>query len=178
MPFAPALATASPEKVIGTTQMSGLGYECRACAAAPASAVWPTANKAIFVPVVVSRPMLIVQMAVLNGTVAAGNIDVGIYDESWNRLVSKGATAQSGTSVFQLFDITDTYLTPGRYYLGVAKDDGVGTVFQVAPGAPKASMFGVGTAASSYVLPNPAVPLIDVTNDVIPVVYASVEAVI
>jgi hypothetical protein len=56
-------------------------------------------------------------MLVLNGATASGNMDVGIYDYAGTRLVSSGSTAQSGTSAFQDFDITDTLLGPGIFYL-------------------------------------------------------------
>jgi len=49
-----------------------------------------------------------------------GNVDVGIYDLSWNRLVSAGSTARSGASALQFADVTDTYLRPGRYYIAAS----------------------------------------------------------
>jgi hypothetical protein len=49
-------------------------------------------------------------------------LDVGIYNSAGTRLVSKGATAVSNTGNWQSFDITDTTLVPGLYYVGVLGD--------------------------------------------------------
>lgn len=96
--------------------------------AASVSVAWPTANKAIYMPVLLAEPLLVTQMWVENGATASGNIDVGIYDEAGTRIVSSGSTAQSGTSAMQVFNVTDTLLGPGVFYIAVALDNTTGTV--------------------------------------------------
>ena len=87
------------------------------------SSVWPTADLAIFVPVVLEGPTVIAQLYCVNGTVVAGNVDVGIYSVDGTRLASAGSTAQAGTSASQRFNITDIRLDAGLYYMALALSD-------------------------------------------------------
>ncbi len=80
-----------------------------------AAALWPSANRAIYVPVYIEQTVIAYQMAVIVG-VQAGNCDIGIYDVSGNRQVSVGSTAVGGAGI-QKFNITDTTLGPGVYFL-------------------------------------------------------------
>lgn len=119
-----------------------------------ASAVWPTGNTALYVPFHIAVPITVVKMATWNGATASGNIDIGLYNAVGTRIVSSGSTAQAGTSAAQEFDITDTLLVPGRYYMALTQDDGVGTFFSVAPGSNKISQtFGVRSQATALPLP-------------------------
>lgn len=95
---------------------------------ADTNTAWPTANKALYIPIRITHPCVALRMLVLNGATASGNMDVGIYDYAGTRLVSSGSTAQSGTSAFQDFDITDTLLGPGIFYLALALDNTTGTI--------------------------------------------------
>jgi hypothetical protein len=85
------------------------------------STAWPSANRALFVPVRVPYPVTVCKLAIGSGVTAAGNFDVGIYDSQGNKIVSSGATAK-GTSTEQVIDITDTQIGPGLYYLALAAD--------------------------------------------------------
>lgn len=85
------------------------------------AAVWPAANRAIYLPVVVQRVCTAYQF-LLNVSVQSGNLDVGIYDEWGNRQVSAGSTAVAAAGV-QLVNITDTVLTPGVYFLAMNCDN-------------------------------------------------------
>lgn len=87
------------------------------------STAWPSANRALACPFAIAEPLAIVKLLTENGATASGNIDIGIYDENWGRLVSMGSTAQSGAPALQAFDIADVNL-PGasRYYLAMAAD--------------------------------------------------------
>lgn len=122
-----------------------------------ASVAWPTANLALYVPVPVYRTVTIAKMAVNNGSAVSGNIDVAIYNKSGNRLVSAGSTAQSGTSAIQIFDITDTVLQPGLYYLGVALDNTTGTLsgWSFSGGSLELRAFGIYQQSSAFALPDP-----------------------
>lgn len=82
--------------------------------------VWPTANLAIFVPFVVYHPITVFAIEWFNGSAVAGNIDVGIYDEFGNKIVTLGAVAQAGTNARQKGDIADTALLPGQYTMAMS----------------------------------------------------------
>lgn len=146
--------------MLGTHSLDSGGGLARAMGLSlTASTAWPSANLAIYVPVPVYRLVTIAKMAVNNGTAVSGNIDVGIYDATWNRLVSSGSTAQSGTSAIQIFDITDTTLNPGLYYIGVALDNTTGTLagYVFTGGSLEIRSFAVYQQASAFALPNPFV---------------------
>lgn len=80
------------------------------------AAAWPAVNQAIYVSVVVSQPVTVYQMALLVGVTAAGNVDVGIYDVNGSRIVSSTPTP-IGAAGPQVFDIANTELNPGNYFL-------------------------------------------------------------
>lgn len=78
---------------------------------------WPAVNQAIYVPVVVPAPIKIFQMGLWVVVTATGNVDVGIYDNVGNKIVSSGSTAIGASATIQVFNITDTVLNPGTYFL-------------------------------------------------------------
>lgn len=137
--------------------VESIGRELEALSAVSASFAWPTANLALFIPVEIYQPVTIVKMSVGNGTAVSGNIDVGIYDQFGNKKITSGSTAQAGTSVIQTFDITDTLLNPGLYYLAVAADNTTAT-FAGASGVVvgDGQAMGLFQQASAFVLPSPA----------------------
>lgn len=143
--------------VIHTWSRCSLGPLMRAVGftfTGPATTPWPTANKAIFYPFHVNRPFLVKKLFCYNGTTAAGNLDVGIYDRFGNRMVSSGSTAQAGTSVLQVFDVTDTWLQPGDYYFALAMDGTTGTIFRNAMTSTSLSKTaGMLEMASAFPLP-------------------------
>ena len=95
------------------------------------SAVWPSANLAIGYPFSVLNPSTALQMWCFNGATAAGNLDMGIYNDDGTKLVTKGSTAQAGTSDIQLLNITDTALAPGtRYWAVLGSDSATATFFR------------------------------------------------
>jgi len=85
---------------------------------ATSGAVWPAANRALYQPVMVETWFLAQVMAVQVTATAAGNFDVGIFDSFGRKLVSMGSTAV-GSVGLQTFNITDTWLPPGVYYLAM-----------------------------------------------------------
>ncbi len=126
----------------------------------PTSAAWGTANLARFIPFLVSRPVTVTNIHVYNFATIAGNVDVGLYDMSGNRLVSGGGAAHSGADAIQTFNITDTLLSPGRYYAAMASDSATATFgaflsvdIGMPLGAAGAAMIGIKSMATAYVLP-------------------------
>lgn len=147
-----------------------IGWRLRMGASSgPASTAWPSANLALYVPFRLRRnaSFAAVRAMVGNGATASGNLDVGVYDESWNRLASLGSTAQSGTSVPQLAALALT-LRRGRYYLGLAFDNNVGTVSAIGSiTAGVLAALGCAQQASAFPLPATATP-VACTQTIIP----------
>lgn len=141
------LSTASPHSIGAALQAMGF---------AGVVGTWPTANLAFYIPISVHSTLTVVKMFIENGGTASGNVDLGIYDAGGTRLVSTGSTAQSGTSAIQEFDITDTTLTPGLYYLAMAIDNTTATLQRWSVTTALAKAIGVCTQASAFALPSSA----------------------
>lgn len=82
---------------------------------------YDTANTATYSPFIVTWPFLAQKMAVQVVT-QSGSMDVGIYSEKGTRLVSMGSTAVAAAGL-QTFDITDTWLNPGTYFMAINCDN-------------------------------------------------------
>ncbi|KKN74335.1 hypothetical protein LCGC14_0391360 [marine sediment metagenome] len=93
-----------------------------------ANIVWTTTNMGVYTPVSVNRARTIKKLYYYNGaTVGSDNVDVGVYAADGDglpgaRMVSIGPTATAGASAWQAFDIADTDLAPGLYYLAAVQD--------------------------------------------------------
>lgn len=120
---------------------------------AGASAVWPAANRAIYVPFYLVERMTATKMFVSNGAAVSGNIDLGIYNAAGTRLVSSGSTAQSGTATAQVVDITDTVLEPGTYYMALAIDNTTATTLRNGGAAILLKGMAFAQQASAFPLP-------------------------
>ena len=136
----------------------GLGANLAAGnAVVSASSVWPAANRALYMPFEIHDVCTAYQIAFVVG-VQSGNLDVGIYDEVKNRLVSAGSTAVGAAGV-QVVNITDTVLTPGCYFLAMCVDN-ITAAFQAVTGGITAlalQTFGVQQqAVGAVTLPDPA----------------------
>lgn len=98
-----------------------LGVELAAMAsAAPAGTAWPANQEAFYIPLKIEATVTVKTIGVaISADGTAATLDVGIYNSAGTRLVSKGNTAVAATSTWQSFDITDTVLIPGLYYIGI-----------------------------------------------------------
>ena len=152
MPDFPIIRNIDPVVISAATPQS-IGEALNSIGSGLSAAAWPTANKAYYIPVSIYSPVTIVKMFVVNGATASGNIDVGIYDAGGARLVSIGTTAQSGTSAIQEFNITDTTLSPGLYYLACAMDNTTGTVEVWNPSIAIARSLGIVEQTTAFALP-------------------------
>lgn len=159
-----------PIAVIQSNGRWSLGDMVVGFKAADASATWPTANLAVFVPFY-ARVGITPQSAYwMNGSAVSGNVDCGIYDLAGNRLASTGSTAQSGTSTPQSAALTSfPYLAPGQYFMALALDNTTGTIDRYSLAAfPTQQMFGMQQATSAFALPS-TVTLGNPANAYIPV---------
>jgi len=136
----------------------GLDLRVMTGSGAAAGAAWPANNRAIYMPFFVERVVTAVKMSI-EVAVQAGNLDVGIYDENFARLVSSGSTAVGAVGL-QVVDITDTVLTPGLYYMAMNCSTTSAGFFRLGPSSSVINtltghrMQDVGAIA----LPNPATP--------------------
>lgn len=123
-------------------------FSCSAGTYVPSAATsaWFSANDPIAYPFRLSRPVVVKKLGFMNGTSIGGNVDVGVYDAAWTRLVSCGSTAAAGSqNSWQWVDVTDTALQAGQlYYLAGARDNT--TAARAVRWAP------LGTAAVSALL--------------------------
>src|SRR5688500_5012668 len=62
-----------------------------------ASAAWPSANLALYVPILIPERITVDRFFSHNGAAVGDNLDLGLYTEDGTRVVSTGSTAQSGT---------------------------------------------------------------------------------
>lgn len=118
------------------------------------SGTWNTSNRAVYMPVRISEPVLARKLFWFNGATVSGNADCGIYDAAGTKIVSAGSTAQSGTNALQEVDIADTLLDAGLFYMGLALDNTTGTFFRLSVGtAYRAQAMGTVMQATAFPLP-------------------------
>lgn len=112
------------------------------------------ANVAVFVPFTLERSIHVKRMFTINGTSINGNVDVGIHTFDSARIISSGSVAQAGTSVAQYIDITDTYLSPGWYYMSIALSSSTGRIAQVnALNGRYGGLIGLRQMATAFPIP-------------------------
>ena len=143
-----------------------------------ASVAYPAANLALFIPFTLTKSIVMVKLFAVNGNPCAGNIDVGIYDVAGRRIISSGSVAHALINNVQVFDIADTRIGPGNFYLAVAKDDAVGclragtTFANIAP-----ALLGMAQMAAAFPLPAQAV-FAQITGNYVPVIGLSTRVVL
>lgn len=133
---------------------------------ATGSSNWPYGNNvACYLPFRVRQPSRFDKFGIFNaGTVSGNNFDAGIYDGvTKKKIVSTGATVQTGTSTFQVVSFTATaFLEPGFYFMALAFQTASGsTIFydscNTAVGGSNSA--GVRQESSAYTLPATATPV-------------------
>lgn len=140
---------------------------------AQANRAWPGANKAMFYPFIVDKPVTVFQMSYVNGTTPVANADVGIYDIRGNRLVSSGSVAGGSANVINIVDVADTLLAPG-YYFSAMVTDGVTSILGYNPAVAVLASTGVCEMATAFPLPTPAT-LVRATSAFVPVLSAQLR---
>jgi hypothetical protein len=123
----------------------------------PLTGTWPVANLAFFIPFRLPTVVVVTLMFAYNGAAVNGNLDLGIYDASGNRLISSGGVAQAGINQIQTLDIPDTKIGPGIFYMAIVLDNIVGTIFRQTPSTIYLRMMGIVQMANAYPLPLTAV---------------------
>lgn len=167
---APVFATGLPDPfVIHSCGRNSLGPLMVACGQTCSSAVWPSANLAIFYPFFIVERHRYRVIFWHNGATAAGDVDAGIYSTAGAKLVSTGAVAQSGTSTSQQANI-DVTLEPGMYYLALSSSSGAATFMRGSPTSnwgPRAAV--VRQMAAAHPLPTTAT-FANISNSYVPMI--------
>lgn len=143
---------------------------------APASAVWPSANLAIYVPLRVPACVVVVKLWYASSSTGTGNVDMGVYDAGGTAVVSATNAAKVASTTEAVFDVTDTVIGPGLYYIALSSDSGTDTFVRWAPAAPIALANGVLTESSAYPLPATATWTADQTLAYVPVMGLLLES--
>lgn len=176
--YVPAPLVAPNEVFINTMSRLSIGDQMRDINSAnPASTAWVTANQARYVPFRILTPALVLKLMVYNGATGSNSTDVGIFTAAGVKLVSSGLTAMSGINGWQVFDTTDTWLTPGLYYFGLL-NNGTGGTYFAYPSLPAGQMAGVTSqAVGAALLPTTATfGVLDAA--VVPIIGASLRVLI
>ena len=81
----------------------------------------PVITETYIARVIVDFTSQLTGIAVLNGSAAAGNLNVILYDANGYPVASSGAVAQSGTAAYQSVPFTAavTVVGPAVYYVGL-----------------------------------------------------------
>lgn len=110
---------------LGNLMLSGTRFTTATSAA-------PGANVVTYCPFSLYEFATVVKMTLLVGATNTGNVQIGVYDHRGNRLITSGTVALGTANTLQEFDVTDTLLAPGAYYMAVTLSDGAGTVFRTS----------------------------------------------
>lgn len=87
---------------------------------APASAVYPAAQRALYFPFRLYRQETVYRFFWVNGTTAStDNFQVGVYDTAGNSIKLGTSTLASGASACQFDNIADFVLYPGVYFMAI-----------------------------------------------------------
>lgn len=135
------------------------------------STAYSLASRCIFIPFTIGELVTAYQMFTHNGTAIANNIDVGIYTSKMVSMVTMGSTAQAGASDLQLFNITDTLLVPGNYFMGLSMDGAppTGTFSRWSiPTGRSLRLMGCLEKLATFPLPTGAVATTAVTDGYVP----------
>ncbi len=158
------ISSLSANSIGGATGYTSLGTS------APASATWPVANEALFIPFRIAEPILVQQLFWQNGATVTGNMDVGIYSVDGTRLISSGSTAMSGANVIQAVDVTDTLIGAGVYYFALVGNSAANcTTFRKNPSLNQLKCHGMASQTASFPLPA-TVTLASLTQGYVPIV--------
>lgn len=122
---------------------------------APASAVWPTANKAFYYPVIIPAPIVVQRMWVATGaTGGTNNRSLGIYTEAGVQIAVTANTLAGTANQVQFITIGPLTLGPGAYYLGISQNGTSAAVFRNAASIGATSVTtGIVEQVTAYPLP-------------------------
>ena len=112
--------TASP-RLIGTCGTNGAAVAATSAFTNQIPVITEVYIAEVFVPVNVT----VTGVANLNGTVASGNVKVGLFNSAGALMATSASTASSGTTAYQLVPFTAplAVIGPATYYVGTFYDN-------------------------------------------------------
>lgn len=122
------------------------------------SSTWfPGANVAIYIPISVPVDSRLESVILLCAN-ATGNYDLGLYDENYVRIGSKGSTAAANATLSYALDF---FLKAGKTYFMAAACNNTGTgIYRMALGsAQEDEAIGIYEEASAFPLPATMTPV-------------------
>lgn len=131
---------------------------------------WNTANRAIFIPFILLQGKTLNNIQTQNGSTLSGNVDVAVYDSSFNKLTSAVNAAQAGVSTRQDFNVADIDLDPGLYYMAFVADNTTATFGGTTASVSWLGASGVFQKASAYPLPAGPLTIDELTNGIVPTI--------
>lgn len=151
-----------------------VGYDLAAMNSGSIGNISLTANRALLVPIYVPSDMLVRKFMYITNTTPSGTIDMGLYDDAFTRIVSKGSTAIGGASALVEMDVTDTPIDRGMYYLALsASASGTSVLVGGTTGTVSLTkVVGSLIQDTAHPLPATLTPVV-VTNAVLPLVGIS-----
>jgi hypothetical protein len=156
--------------IITSSSMFSLGPMARDFNANALSTAWGTINQARYMPFWIPEPITVVKLLAYNGGTTGGNTDIGLYDSAGTEIVGIAAAAQAGTNTWQEFDITDTPIVPGLYYVGLLNTTTTGTYFAFSNKELGRAMGVYSQAVGAGTLPSPTATFAALDAAVIPIV--------
>jgi hypothetical protein len=143
---------------------------------AHAAAAWPTANKAIYMPIIFRYPVTLTSISCIAGN-GTGNYDLGFYDGySKVRLSSSTSTAMTATGTKTLTFSQPLRVDAGRTYYGaLALSSTSGTIYRFSTNLGFGIMCGVGQETSALPLPAAATPVTLTTSGYFPLFIMGVR---
>ena len=123
---------------------------------------FPSANAAYYYQILLQDLFVFDTFWIVNGGLGgAANVDVGVYNKNFAKIISTGSQAASGNNTVQAFTVARTRLLPDVYYLAIAASSTNYTPMRSAFGGAAAGgiMEGFFTEASAFPLPTNATPV-------------------
>lgn len=164
MTFQPFYERPHASAFVSTMSMEGYATMGRAIASTPSSSTYPATNRAYYFPIIIPAICTIYRFFWLNGaTASTNNIQVGVYydatDGPGDSYLLGTSTLASGANVCQFDNVTDTAISPGKWWLAVWGSGTTTTLFRAAPGAATTRNFpGYLESSLASGLPSNATP--------------------
>jgi hypothetical protein len=115
------------------------------------------ASIANLIPLYITEYQSSVSFFIVNGATIAGNIDLGLYDSAFGKIVTTGSTAQAGVSIPQSIALV-TKLRPGRYYWAWSSNSATASFQSLGTSSSLARAAGCLQMAAAFPLPTTITP--------------------
>ena len=133
-----------------------------------------TANRAIYLPICVNRPITVLDFQIIV-TTQNGNVDAGIYNWNGTKIVSNGGVA-CGAAGLQTIAVADTLLNPGWYHIAFASSSSTAVFRASNASTVLVRACGGQQESSAYPLPSTATFAAYATG-IFPMIVASFKSV-